>query len=130
MDREEAQASSTWRVVTTNSTIRGEVLPSGIRNDSGFVCTFSIPTHYSGQDARYKQECAELRKCAEIMCAALIKADVSKLLAKAYEKRKYERRKRKKIENRKRGLRAGKKMYACSQCDGLGHNRLTCPDQD
>jgi len=59
-----------WRIVT-NATVRGEVLPYGIRNEGGFICMFCEPTHFHGQNERYKQECDELRKHAETMCAAL-----------------------------------------------------------
>lgn len=59
-----------WRIVT-HSAVTGEVIPYGIRNEGGFICTFCTPTHYHGQNERYKQECDELRKHAETMCAAL-----------------------------------------------------------
>ena len=59
-----------WRV-TTKQTIYGETIPAGLRNDDGFVCQFLGPTHWTGQGARYTEECALLRKRAEIMCAAL-----------------------------------------------------------
>jgi len=59
-----------WRIVT-HPTVRGEVLPYGIRNEGGFICMFCAPTHYAGQDDRYKEECEEMRKHAATMCAAL-----------------------------------------------------------
>jgi hypothetical protein len=59
-----------WRIVT-HPTVRGEMLPYGIRNDCGFICMFCAPTHYHGQNERYKQECEEMRRHAETMCAAL-----------------------------------------------------------
>jgi len=59
-----------WRIVT-HPTVRGEVLPYGIRNEGGFICTFCTPTRYHGQEARYKEECEEMRRHAETMCAAL-----------------------------------------------------------
>jgi len=59
-----------WRIVT-HPTVRGEVLPYGIRNECGFICMFCAPTHYAGQDDRYKEECEDLRKHAATMCAAL-----------------------------------------------------------
>jgi hypothetical protein len=59
-----------WRIVT-HPTVRGEVLPYGIRNEGGLVCFFTVPTLYYGQEARYKEECEEMRKQAATMCAAL-----------------------------------------------------------
>ena len=59
-----------WRV-TTKQTIYGETIPAGLRNDDGFVCQFLGPTHWTGQGARYTEECALLRTHAEMMCAAL-----------------------------------------------------------
>ena len=59
-----------WRIIT-KETIYGETIPDGLRDGRGFVCQFLAPTHWTGQDARYTEECALLRKRAEIMCAAL-----------------------------------------------------------
>lgn len=59
-----------WRIVTL-PTVRGEVLPYGIRNEGGFVCIFCRPDKWHGQDERYAAECEDLRKQAAIMCAAL-----------------------------------------------------------
>jgi hypothetical protein len=59
-----------WRIIT-KETIYGETVPAGLRDDRGFVCQFLAPTYWTGQDARYREECALLRKHAEIMCAAL-----------------------------------------------------------
>ena len=58
-----------WRIVTSETF--GETVPDGLRDDRGFVCQFLAPTYRPGQDARYTDECALLRKHAEIMCAAL-----------------------------------------------------------
>lgn len=59
-----------WRIIT-KETIYGETVPEGIRDDRGFFCQFHLPTYWTGQGARYREECALLRKLAEIMCAAL-----------------------------------------------------------
>ena len=67
-----------WRLVTT-LTIYGETIPSGMRNEDGFVCMFARPTHWTGQDARYSEECALLRKRAEIMCSALNRSEAERL---------------------------------------------------
>lgn len=57
--------------IINHRTVRGEELPYGIRNDGGLVCFFTVPTLYYGQEARYKEECDELRQHAETMCSAL-----------------------------------------------------------
>lgn len=59
-----------WRIVTLQ-TIRGETVPHGIRDAGGFLCFFAEPNYYEGQAERYAEECAALRKHADIMCAAL-----------------------------------------------------------
>ena len=66
-----------WRVIT-KQTIYGEVIPTGIRNDSGFVCHFNDIQHWEGQDQRYTEECAERRRYASIICDALNEADTRK----------------------------------------------------
>ena len=65
-----AHTFSMWRIITLQ-TIRGETVPHGIRNAGGFLCFFSEPNYYQGQSERYAEECKELRKHANIMCAAL-----------------------------------------------------------
>ena len=67
-----------WRI-TTKQTIYGETIPAGLRNDDGFVCQFLAPTYWTGQGARYTEECALLRKHAEIMCAALNRSEAERL---------------------------------------------------
>jgi len=59
-----------WRIVT-HRTLFGDELPCGIRNEDGFICTIYPPTYYLGQNERYKEECEEMRRHAETMCAAL-----------------------------------------------------------
>ena len=59
-----------WSIITIPGA-RRERLPYGIRNSSGFICFFSGPTYFDGQDQRYAEECEALRKNADIMCAAL-----------------------------------------------------------
>ena len=59
-----------WRIIKVE-TIREETIPRGIRDEGGFLCFFAEPTFYHGQKERYAEECADLRKHAEIMCAAL-----------------------------------------------------------
>ena len=59
-----------WRIITRDTPC-GETIPAGLRDDRGFICQFLSPTHFAGQDARYRDECALLRKHADIMCAAL-----------------------------------------------------------
>ena len=61
-----------WQIIRTRrADSSGLTMPYGIRNEHGFVCVFAAPTHWNGQDARYSQECEQLDKRAEIMCAAL-----------------------------------------------------------
>lgn len=58
-------------VVVSKDTMYGEVIPTGIRNENGFVCHFNDVTHWEGQDQRYHDECAERRRHAETLCSAL-----------------------------------------------------------
>ena len=60
-----------WRIVYENNPRGGENLPHGLRNEDGFVCFFVTPMFWQGQDQRYLEECDQLHKHAEIMCAAL-----------------------------------------------------------
>ena len=60
-----------WRIVYVDNPSGSEPLPNGLRNDDGFVCFFVSPVFWLGQEQRYLEECALLRKHAEIMCAAL-----------------------------------------------------------
>jgi hypothetical protein len=51
--------------------IRKSDLPYGIRNESGYLLFFHVPSRYTGQDERYWDEVAELEALAKILLVAL-----------------------------------------------------------
>ena len=45
--------------------------PTGVRDDTGFLCHFHRVNHWSGQEDRYREELARRARQAEVVAAAL-----------------------------------------------------------